>query len=129
MEPRLVSTFSIVARDAASGDLGVAVQSRRFNVGAVVPWAEAGVGAVATRPAEGTITSTIVQMARALNLTTIAEGVETTEQMQLLASYGCNRMQGHLFSPAIEPELLERLLSAPPFWWMRPGGHSSTSST
>jgi uncharacterized Ntn-hydrolase superfamily protein len=49
MEPRLVSTFSIVARDAASGDLGVAVQSRRFNVGAVVPWAEAGVGAVATQ--------------------------------------------------------------------------------
>jgi hypothetical protein len=28
-------------------------------------------------------------------------------------------MQGHLFSQAIEPELLERLLSAPPFWWMR----------
>jgi len=49
MEPRLVSTFSIVARDAASGDLGVAVQSRHFNVGAVVPWAEAGVGAVATQ--------------------------------------------------------------------------------
>lgn len=49
MEPRLVSTFSIVARDAASGDFGVAVQSRRFNVGAVVPWAEAGVGAVATQ--------------------------------------------------------------------------------
>jgi uncharacterized Ntn-hydrolase superfamily protein len=49
MEPRLVSTFSIVARDAASGELGIAVQSRRFNVGAVVPWAEAGVGAVATQ--------------------------------------------------------------------------------
>src|SRR5512143_141141 len=47
--PRLVSTFSIVARDPASGDFGVAVQSRRFNVGAVVPWAEAGVGAVATQ--------------------------------------------------------------------------------
>jgi diguanylate cyclase (GGDEF)-like protein len=77
------------------------------------------VRAVATDPADATITSTIVQMARALNLTTIAEGVETTEQMQLLASYGCNRMQGHLFSQAIEPELLERLLSAPPFWWMR----------
>ncbi|MDJ0864725.1 MAG: DUF1028 domain-containing protein [Myxococcota bacterium] len=44
-----VSTFSIVARDPASGALGVAVQSRYFNVGAVVPWAEAGVGAVATQ--------------------------------------------------------------------------------
>ncbi len=49
LETRLVSTFSIVARDAASGDFGIAVQSRRFNVGAVVPWAEAGVGAVATQ--------------------------------------------------------------------------------
>jgi uncharacterized Ntn-hydrolase superfamily protein len=46
---RLVSTFSIVARDAASGDFGVAVQSRHFNVGAAVPWAEAGTGAVATQ--------------------------------------------------------------------------------
>ncbi len=81
------------------------------------------VRAVATDPADATITSTIVQMARALNLGTVAEGVETTEQMQLLASYGCNRMQGHLFSQAVEPELLERLLSAPPFWWMRHAGH------
>jgi diguanylate cyclase (GGDEF)-like protein len=77
------------------------------------------VRAVATDPADATITSTIVQMARALNLTTVAEGVETTEQMQLLASYGCNRMQGHLFSEAIEPEGFAKLLSAPPFWWMR----------
>ena len=46
---RLVSTFSIAARDAESGAFGVAVQSRRFNVGALVPWAEAGVGAVATQ--------------------------------------------------------------------------------
>lgn len=44
-----VSTFSIVARDAATGDLGVAVQSHWFSVGSVVPWAEAGVGAVATQ--------------------------------------------------------------------------------
>ena len=49
LETRLFSTFSIVARDSATGDLGVAVQSRHFNVGAGVPWAEAGVGAVATQ--------------------------------------------------------------------------------
>ena len=46
---RLVPTFSIVAHDPSTGDLGVAVQSRYFSVGAVVPWAEAGVGAVATQ--------------------------------------------------------------------------------
>ena len=47
--PRTVSTFSIVAIDPANGDMGVAVASRYFSVGSVVPWALAGVGAVATQ--------------------------------------------------------------------------------
>ncbi len=42
-------TYSIVARDAATGELGVAVQSHWFSVGSDVTWAEAGVGAVATQ--------------------------------------------------------------------------------
>jgi uncharacterized Ntn-hydrolase superfamily protein len=42
-------TFSIVATDASSGDIGVAVASRFAAVGAVVPWAKAGVGAIATQ--------------------------------------------------------------------------------
>jgi uncharacterized Ntn-hydrolase superfamily protein len=42
-------TYSIVARDPATGELGVAVQTRWFNVGEIVPWAEPGVGAVATQ--------------------------------------------------------------------------------
>jgi uncharacterized Ntn-hydrolase superfamily protein len=45
----LVHTYSIVARDPATGDLGVAVQSHWFSVGSIVTWAEAGVGAVATQ--------------------------------------------------------------------------------
>jgi uncharacterized Ntn-hydrolase superfamily protein len=45
------ATFSIVAFDPATGDLGVAVASRVFGVGNHVPWAEAGVGAVATQAA------------------------------------------------------------------------------
>jgi len=44
-----VATFSIVARDPANGDLGVAVASKFLAVGAVVPWAQAGVGAIATQ--------------------------------------------------------------------------------
>jgi uncharacterized Ntn-hydrolase superfamily protein len=44
-----VNTFSIVAYDPVNGDWGVAVASRYFSVGAVVPWAEAGTGAVATQ--------------------------------------------------------------------------------
>jgi uncharacterized Ntn-hydrolase superfamily protein len=46
---RPVHTFSIVARDPETGELGVAVQSHWFSVGAIVPWAEAGIGAVATQ--------------------------------------------------------------------------------
>ena len=46
---RPVHTFSIVARDPVTGELGVAVQSHWFSVGSIVPWAEAGVGAVATQ--------------------------------------------------------------------------------
>lgn len=46
---RPVHTFSIVARDPETGEMGVAVQSHWFSVGPIVPWAEAGVGAVATQ--------------------------------------------------------------------------------
>lgn len=45
----LVHTYSIVARDPRTGDLGVAVQSHYFSVGPIVPWARSGVGAVATQ--------------------------------------------------------------------------------
>ena len=48
-EPPRVATFSIVALDPKTGELGVAVQSRFLAVGAVVPWAKAGVGAIATQ--------------------------------------------------------------------------------
>ncbi|MCX6833731.1 MAG: DUF1028 domain-containing protein, partial [candidate division Zixibacteria bacterium] len=44
-----IATFSIVARDSVTGELGVAVASKFFTVGNVVPWAKAGVGAVATQ--------------------------------------------------------------------------------
>ncbi len=46
---RPVHTYSIVARDPATGQIGVAVQSHWFSVGSIVTWAEAGVGAVATQ--------------------------------------------------------------------------------
>ncbi|MEJ2636092.1 MAG: DUF1028 domain-containing protein [Calditrichia bacterium] len=48
-EAQNIATFSIVAHDSATGELGVAVASRFFAVGTVVPWARAGVGAVATQ--------------------------------------------------------------------------------
>jgi uncharacterized Ntn-hydrolase superfamily protein len=45
----IVATFSIVGFDPATGDLGVAVESKFFGVGSVVPWAKAKVGAIATQ--------------------------------------------------------------------------------
>ena len=46
---RPVTTYSIIARDPETGQLGVAVQSHWFSVGSDVPWVKAGVGAVATQ--------------------------------------------------------------------------------
>jgi uncharacterized Ntn-hydrolase superfamily protein len=46
---QIIATFSIVARDSVTGELGVAVASRFFGVGGVVPWAKADVGAIATQ--------------------------------------------------------------------------------
>jgi uncharacterized Ntn-hydrolase superfamily protein len=46
---RIAHTFSIVARDPATGEMGVAVQSHAFSVGSIVTWGEAGVGVVATQ--------------------------------------------------------------------------------
>ena len=51
MRSGLKGTFSIVAADVEAGEIGCAVQSRYFAVGSVVPWAKAGVGAVATQAA------------------------------------------------------------------------------
>ncbi len=66
--PRPVHTYSIVARDLATGELGVAVQSHWFAVGAGVAWAEAGVGAVATQsfidPAYGPLGLTLMRAGR-----------------------------------------------------------------
>ena len=45
----LAHTYSIVARDPKTGELGAAVQSHYFSVGPIVPWVEAGVGAIATQ--------------------------------------------------------------------------------
>ncbi len=46
---RPTSTYSIIAIDKEEGLMGVAVQSHWFSVGSVVPWAEAGVGVIATQ--------------------------------------------------------------------------------
>jgi len=60
------------------------------------------VGGLLHDPADASITAAIVNLGRALGLTTTAEGVETREQLSLLASWGCTRVQGHLLGAAMD---------------------------
>lgn len=72
-----ISTFSIVARDSVTGELGIAVASRFFAVGSVVPWAIANVGAVATQSFANTSFGT-----RGLEL--MEKGAEPEEVLKIL---------------------------------------------
>ena len=93
---RPVATYSIVARDAATGQLGVAVQSHWFSVGSVVPWAEAGVGAVATQsfvePAYGPLGLELMRMGRsaqqALDALTSTDDGEAVRQVAFVDADG-----------------------------------------
>jgi EAL domain-containing protein (putative c-di-GMP-specific phosphodiesterase class I) len=60
------------------------------------------------------ITSSIIELARAMGLTTVAEGVETPEQLTVLRRLGCTAAQGFLWSPAVLPEALAEKLDALP---------------
>ncbi len=72
-------TFSIVARDPQTGELGIAVQSKFLAVGAVVPWAKAGVGAIATQSWANTSYGP-------LGLQLLAEGLSASDALAQLIS-------------------------------------------
>lgn len=74
-----IGTFSIVACDTVTQELGVAVQSKYFSVGEVVPWAEAGVGAVAT---QANVNASLGPRALAL----LRTGLSAPEVMRALAA-------------------------------------------
>jgi diguanylate cyclase (GGDEF)-like protein len=68
-------------------------------------------------PAHITITEAIVKLAQGLGLGTVAEGVETPEQVLALGACGCHRLQGFLFGRPAPPEVLGQWLDDPPFRW------------
>ena len=74
---KLAHTYSIVAYDSTTGDLGVAVQSKFPNVGGIVPWGRAGVGAVATQSLGNTAYGE-----RGLEL--IAQGASAEEALRIV---------------------------------------------
>lgn len=86
------ATFSIVAIDPANGDLGVAVASRVFGVGNHVPWAEAGVGAIATQAAMNASYGP-------LGLELLKKGLTAQQVMdKLLADDNYERKEGRQFA-------------------------------
>ena len=54
------------------------------------------------------ILKAIVSLANSLGMTTIAEGVETAEQLEIVRAEGCDEMQGYLFSPAVPAKDIAR---------------------
>jgi len=95
-QQRPVHTFSIVARDSTTGELGVAVQSHWFSVGPLVPWAEAGVGAVATQsfvdPAYGPLGLELMRAGKtakqALDGILASDGAPDVRQVAMVDAHG-----------------------------------------
>jgi diguanylate cyclase (GGDEF)-like protein len=72
---------------------------------------------ITTEPADATITSGLITMARGLGLAVTAEGVETRQQLELLYRQGCHQMQGYLFGkPVVTDEFAHQLLPGESPW-------------
>lgn len=104
---RPVHTYSIVARDPGTGEIGVAVQSHWFSVGPIVPWAEAGVGAVATQsmadPAYGPLGLAAMRAGRSAPdaLRGLLAGDDGRELRQVAMIDAQGRVAGHTGSRCI----------------------------
>ena len=105
---RPVHTYSIVARDPATGGLGVAVQSHWFSVGAIVPWAEAGVGAIATQslvdPSYGPLGLTLMRAGKTAPeaLRALVAGDANAEVRQVAFIDAAGRVAVHTGARAIQ---------------------------
>lgn len=71
------------------------------------------VARIATEPMDRAIVRGLVELAGAIGLTTVAEGVEDHAQLEILGELGCGLAQGFLFAPALAPEQLEQLVCTP----------------
>jgi EAL domain-containing protein (putative c-di-GMP-specific phosphodiesterase class I) len=74
------------------------------------------VGSLSGDGDDGVLTSAIVALAHRLKLNVTAEGVEQESQRQILRGYGCEEVQGFLFSPAVAPEEFVRLMASDTTW-------------
>ncbi len=65
---------------------------------------------LATSPDDAAIALAIISLAHSLKLKVVAEGVETTEQLDMLTFSGCDEIQGFYFSRPVEPQACERMI-------------------
>ena len=65
---------------------------------------------IARGGSDGAIVSAVIAMGKALNIRVVAEGVETTEQLQFLKEHGCHEFQGYLFSRPMAPSALTEMI-------------------
>jgi len=130
---RPVATYSIVARDPKTGELGVAVQSHWFSVGSVVPWAQAGVGAVATQslvdPAYGPLGLELMRLGRsgpdALASVAAGDAGRDVRQVAMIDTAGrvaahtgrrCIAEAGHLVDEAHQFSVQANLMATDKVW-------------
>ena len=124
-------TYSIVARDPVSGEMGVAVQSHWFSVGTVVPWGEAGVGVVATQafadPGYGPRGLELMRKGKsapdALSALVAADRAADSRQVAMVDSSGraavhtgrkCVAAAGHRLGPQLSAQA--NLMERPTVW-------------
>ncbi len=130
---RPVATYSIVARDSKMGEIGVAVQSHWFSVGSVVPWAEAGIGAVATQslvdPAYGPLGLELMRIGRsapeALQSLLAGDEGRDVRQVAMIDAAGrvaahtgprCIQAAGHIVDPDNQFSVQANLMAGDDVW-------------
>jgi predicted signal transduction protein with EAL and GGDEF domain len=110
----LVAEFRAAGMSVAVDDFGTGYSSlrylRRFPVN-VVKIDREFVQAVVGEPRTAALVKSVVDMAVALDLQTVAEGIETVEQLQTIRALGCELGQGYLFSRPVEAAAIQSLLA------------------
>jgi diguanylate cyclase (GGDEF)-like protein len=111
----LVAEFRAAGMSVAVDDFGTGYSSlrylRRFDTD-IVKIDREFVQAVACEPRTATLVKSVVDMATALRLATVAEGIETNEQLRRIQELGCVFGQGYLFSRPVEASVIADLLTS-----------------